>query len=178
MPYYTRLMRAEDIRQVNYIDREAFPTMLPPADFVRELYSPLAHYIVATKEGDSDELAGFAGFWLMANEAHIVNLAVRECYQRQGVGELLLLSLIDLAANMRASLITLEVRASNEVAQKLYSKYGFSTRGIRRGYYSDNREDAVIMTVDDIASPGYRRRLKQLERAYNAKWGACWRLGS
>jgi ribosomal-protein-alanine N-acetyltransferase len=165
-------MRVDDIPQVSRIDREAFPTMLPPADFGREMQNPLAHYIVAEHANVRDELAGFAGFWLMAGEAHIVNLAVRECHQRQGIGELLLLSLIKLATQEETQMITLEVRASNEVAQKLYAKYGFSIRGIRKGYYSDNREDAVIMTVDDIASPSYQSQLKQLEKDYKVKWGA------
>jgi ribosomal-protein-alanine N-acetyltransferase len=166
-----RPLRAEDIPQVSRIDREAFPTMLPPADFGREMQNPLAHYIVAEQVDARDELAGFAGFWLMAGEAHIVNLAVREHHQQQGIGELLLLSLIKLAAHNETKMITLEVRASNDVARKLYAKYGFSIRGIRKGYYSDDREDAIIMTVDDIASPDYHRRLKQLETAYNARWG-------
>jgi len=165
-------MRADDVIQVSCIDREAFPTMLPPADFDRELHNPLAHYIVAEIEDDSQQLAGFAGFWLMAGEAHIVNLAVRERHQRQGVGELLLLSLIYLAVQMHANLMTLEVRPSNLSARNLYGKYSFNIQGIRRGYYSDNHEDAVIMTADNIASAGYQRRLKQLEREYYAKWGA------
>ena len=118
-------------------------------------------------------MAGFAGFWLMAGEAHIVNLAVWECYQRQGIGELLLLSLINLAVKKEARMITLEVRASNDTAQKLYTKYGFSIRGIRKGYYSDDREDAVIMTLDNISSSDYLHRLKKLERDYNTKWRAC-----
>jgi ribosomal-protein-alanine N-acetyltransferase len=184
LPHYIRLMGQGDVSQVTEIDREAFPTMLPPANFRRELNSPLAHYIVACgKEGkaaptgtelnkNGEQLVtGFAGFWLMAGEAHIVNLAVRHSHRRQGIGELLLICLVELAMEMEASLITLEVRASNTSARRLYSKYGFTTRGLRKRYYSDNREDAVIMTADDINSSPYRIRLKQLKKAHSEKWG-------
>lgn len=185
MPYYIRLMHQGDISRVTEIDREAFPTMMPLANFRRELGSPLAHYIVACDEEDKAALTmtevnrngeqlvvGFAGFWLMADEAHIVNLAVRRTYRRLGMGELLLISLIELAMDMEASLITLEVRASNTSARCLYSKYGFIDRGLRKRYYTDNREDAVIMTVDNINSSSYQIKLRQLKKAYSEKWGA------
>ena len=185
MPYYVRLMHQEDVSQVTGIDREAFPTMLPPANFRREMDSPLAHYIVVCEEkgqaaptgtevnkNGEQPVVGFAGFWLMAGEAHIVNLAVRQPYRRQGIGELLLISLIELAVEMEASLITLEVRASNAGARRLYGKYGFTDRGLRRRYYSDNREDAVIMTVDDISSPLYHLKLNELKKEHSDRWGA------
>lgn len=170
MPYYVRLMRREDVEQVAVIDREAFPTMLPPANFQREMDSLLAHYIVAC-DGDNKPIVGFAGFWLMAGEAHIVNFAVRQSHQKQGIGELLLMSLIELAVVMETTLITLEVRVSNTIARRLYERYGFTDRGLRKRYYSDNREDAVIMTVDDISSPAYRKKLDELEKEYCDKRG-------
>jgi ribosomal-protein-alanine N-acetyltransferase len=185
LPYYVRLMCQGDVNQVTEIDREAFPTMLPPANFQRELYSPLAHYIVACGEegktaptgaeiekSGKQNIVGFAGFWIMSDEAHIVNFAVRQSYHRHGIGELLLVSLIELAMEMKASLITLEVRVSNTIARELYNKYGFTDRELKRGYYSDNRENAVIMTVDDINSSLYQIRLKRLKKAYSEKWRA------
>ncbi|MFC1874730.1 hypothetical protein ACFLY3_01035 [Chloroflexota bacterium] len=84
----------------------------------------------------------------------------------------MLISIIELAMEMKASLVTLEVRVSNTVARELYSKYGFTDRELKRGYYSDNREDAVIMTVDDINSFLYHIRLKRLKKAYSKKWRA------
>ena len=78
-------------------------------------------------------IVGFSGIWVLANEAHITNIAVRQQYQRRGIGELLLISTIDLAKEHKASIMTLEVRASNVAAQNLYSKYGFTQVGIRRG---------------------------------------------
>jgi ribosomal-protein-alanine N-acetyltransferase len=173
-----RLMQWQDIAQATEIDQEAFPTMIPPTNFRRELRSPLSHYIVACEGGEAKEEAqgmqyvlGFAGFWIMAGEAHIVNIAVRQSYRRQGIGELLLISLIDLAIEMDTSLITLEVRASNTAAQELYRKYGFIVKGFRRGYYSDDREDAVIMSLEDLDSASFHEGLNQLKQAHSRKWG-------
>ena len=114
---------------------------------------------------------GFAGFWIMAGEAHITNIAVREKHRRHGTGELLLISLIDLATELDARLITLEVRASNTAAQSLYSKYGFSRVGLRRGYYTDNREDGVLMSLEDITSAPVQANLQRLKQAHFEKWG-------
>jgi ribosomal-protein-alanine N-acetyltransferase len=116
-------------------------------------------------------IVGFTGSWIMAGEGHITSIAVREPYRRQGIGELLLISLIDLMIEMAASIITLEVRASNAAAQHLYQKYGFSQVGLRRGYYKDNREDAVLMTIEDLYSPSFEARLNQLKQAHSQKHG-------
>jgi ribosomal-protein-alanine N-acetyltransferase len=114
---------------------------------------------------------GFAGLWVMAGEAHITNIAVREKHRRQGIGELLLISLINLATELDASLVTLEVRASNITAQSLYSKYGFTWVGLRRGYYTDNREDAVLMSLENITSAPVQANLQRLKQAHSQKWG-------
>ena len=113
---------------------------------------------------------GFAGFWIMAEEAHITNIAVWEKYHHQGIGELLLISLIDLATELDARFITLEVRASNTAAQSLYSKYGFTQAGMRRGYYTDNREDGVLMSLENIASAPVQANLQRLKQAHSQKW--------
>jgi ribosomal-protein-alanine N-acetyltransferase len=118
-------------------------------------------------------VTGFAGFWIMAGEAHIINFAVRQSYRRKGIGELLLISLIDLARELNSLLITLEVRASNSAAQSLYRKYGFAETGRRRGYYSDDREDAVIMTVENIDAASFLERLNHLKQAHSRKWGVA-----
>lgn len=107
-------------------------------------------------------IIGFAGIWMMVDEAHITNLAVRQEYRGKGIGELLLLASIDLANELKASFMTLEVRASNVVAQSLYSKYGFAQMGVRRGYYLDNREDAFIMSTDILSSPSFQEHIRQL----------------
>jgi ribosomal-protein-alanine N-acetyltransferase len=103
-----------------------------------------------------DYVLGFIGLWMMVDEAHIINLAVRSEARGNGIGELLLISSIDLAARLKAQVLTLEVRTSNKLAQRLYAKYGFNEVGVRKGYYTDNKEDALIMTTDNISSEEYR----------------------
>ena len=105
----------------------------------------------------------------MADEAHITNIAVRQKYQRRGLGELLIIATIDLAQELKASMMTLEVRASNTVAQSLYRKYGFVEVGVRRAYYVDNREDGIIMSTENITSESFQTRLRQLREALAIK---------
>jgi ribosomal-protein-alanine N-acetyltransferase len=162
-----RPMQEEDVPQVTEIDREAFPTMWPPANYQREMKNGLAHYIVAVDDEGKKagkHIIGFAGLWMLAGEAHITNIAVREKHRRRGTGEALLIGIIELAIKLEAHLITLEVRASNGDAQKLYAKYGFVKVGLRRGYYTDNGEDAVLMTVEDVKSA--EARLAHLKQAH------------
>jgi len=118
-------------------------------------------------------IVGFAGFWVMADEAHITNVAVRKSHRRQGIGELLLISMIDLATELKAHILTLEVRASNIAAQSLYRKYGFTRGGLRPGYYADNREDALVMSTEDITLVPFQARLNQLRKAHSRKWGVA-----
>jgi ribosomal-protein-alanine N-acetyltransferase len=106
-------------------------------------------------------IAGFSGIWMMVDEAHITNIAVRKSYQGKGVGSWLLIATFDLAKKYNASFITLEVRKSNLVAQNLYSQYGFTETGLRRGYYLDNREDAIIMSTENLSSPALQAKLQE-----------------
>jgi ribosomal-protein-alanine N-acetyltransferase len=124
-----------------------------------------------TAGSDRRYVVGFAGLWIMADEAHITNIAVRESYQRQGVGELLLLSAVDLAIEQKANTVTLEVRASNTAAQALYRKYYFNQVGVRRGYYIDNKEDAILMSTEDIRSAPFKSKLQKLKEAHFRKLG-------
>lgn len=178
MAYLIRKMYRKDIEKAVEIDREAFPSMLPSTNYQRELKNGLAHYMIACDErqidvkndGNNDldsinNVIGLAGFWLMAGEAHIVNIAVRKAYRRLGIGELLLVNLIKQTLKKGADTITLEVRKSNNSAQKLYKKYGFEIKGIRRAYYLDDREDAVIMTAEDIKSEEFKAKLSRLKKA-------------
>jgi ribosomal-protein-alanine N-acetyltransferase len=116
-------------------------------------------------------ILGFAGLWFMVDEAHLANIAVREDYRHRGMGESLLISAIELAIGYDARFFTLEVRASNKVAQALYRKYGLIEVGTRRGYYIDNKEDAVIMTAEGITSALYEKRFQSLKQAHAQKWG-------
>ncbi len=112
-----------------------------------------------------DLVAGFVGIWYMVDEAHITAVAVREGYRGQGLGELLLIGAVELSMARGSRVATLEVRVSNHVAQRLYEKYGFLRAGIRKGYYTDDREDALVMTTDPIGTPAYqalfRRRVEE-----------------
>jgi len=205
-------MRKEDIAQVSRIDREAFPTMLPPVNFQRELRNQMTHFYVVCDEekhidqvdipvavtgtsglmhrlkrwfnpdgsGEldtyqtenySDYICGYVGFWVMADEAHITTIAVSEELQRRGIGELLLLTVIDRARELYANVVTLEVRVSNTGAQNLYLKYGFQQVGLRKAYYTDNREDAYIMTTSDITTLEYHSLMRELHQAHKSRWG-------
>ncbi len=132
------------------------------------LASRLRRLLKWRKPGSSSEddtptpqfIAGFSGIWMMAGESHITNIALRQEYQGRGLGEMLLIATIDLAASLNAGFMTLEVRMSNLVAQKLYEKYGFTQSGVRRNYYLDNREDAMIMSTEPIASPAFQQNLR------------------
>ncbi len=116
-------------------------------------------------------IVGFAGIWILADESHLTNIAVRKSYQRQGVGELLLICTIELSARLNADSMTLEVRVSNTPAQGLYSKYGFTQAGLRRGYYTDNREDAMLMSTESINSALFQARYQQLKQSHSRRWG-------
>jgi ribosomal-protein-alanine N-acetyltransferase len=107
-------------------------------------------------------IVGFAGLWHMVNEAHITTIAAHPEYRGRGVGELMLSSMIGVAYTVHARFVTLEVRVSNYVAQNLYRKYGFSQTGVRRRYYSDNHEDAFVMSTENITTDAYQQRFTEL----------------
>ncbi len=180
LSYCLRRMTEDDISAVSELDRRIFPDMKMPTNFENELKNCMAHYIVACEcdsaksiNSNDSNVIGYAGLWIMVSEAHIVNIAVAHNYRRRGLGELLLLALIELALDMKCNMMTLEVRASNVTAQRLYQKYGFTSRGVRKGYYNDNREDGIIMTVDNINSKTFKGEYKKLKGDYQKKRGAA-----
>ena len=119
-----------------------------------------------TTAQDTQFIVGYASIWMMVDESHLTSIAVHKSHQHQGIGELLLIAVIKQSLQMKAQVVTLEVRASNHSAQALYAKYGFNNVGIRRRYYTDNSEDAVIMTTDKITSPTYQAKLREMEAKY------------
>ena len=121
-------------------------------------------------------IAGFIGIWYMPDAAHIVAIGVRSACRKRGIGELLLIGAIEQAAQRQMDELTLEVRASNRIAQNLYAKHGFKTMGVRKGYYTDNREDAIIMTAERIRSPAYAASFRALSDAHRRRWGFSDRL--
>ncbi len=114
-------------------------------------------------------VVGYGGFWLMVDEAHISTIASHPQWRGRGIGELLLVTMIDAAIEMGANAVTLEVRVSNSVAQDLYRKYGFERVGTRKGYYSDNGEDALIMTTPRVTSAQFNRRFQELRKALSER---------
>ena len=118
-----------------------------------------------------DYPVGYVSTWIVWEEAHITAIAVRESYRGRGVGELLLAGAIEIAMLEKSRVVTLEVRVSNSSAIALYKKYGFKKVGLRKGYYSDNREDADIMTTDPIMSLSYQRRFMELRHSYMKRHG-------
>ncbi len=124
---------------------------------------------VTVSTPDLASIIGFAGLWLMVDEAHITTIAMHPDYRRKGLGEFMLTNLIDIAYDIGAKWVTLEVRVSNYNAQNLYRKYGFREAGVRHRYYSDNQEDALIMWTEEINSHGYKQKFQELKSALMKK---------
>ncbi|QHT63021.1 ribosomal protein S18-alanine N-acetyltransferase [Paenibacillus lycopersici] len=141
-----RSMTLDDVATIVAIEQESFATPWTEEAFVNELTNNhFARYMVMDYEND---VIGYAGMWTIMDEAHVTNVAVREGYRGQGLGERLMTELQRTALLFGARRMTLEVRVSNEVAKRLYAKLGFEPSGIRPGYYSDNMEDALIMWAE------------------------------
>lgn len=141
-----RAMRLEDIETICRIEVESFPTPWTSGAFFNELTNNhFAHYMIMELDR---AIAGYAGMWIIMDEAHITNIAVREPYRGRKLGERLLTELQKTAVLLGAKRMTLEVRVTNEIAQNLYRKMGFRPAGVRKGYYTDNNEDALIMWAD------------------------------
>lgn len=159
-------MRLEDLVAVQQIERASFTTPWPPHAYKTELETNrLATYVVARM---GDEVVGYGGMWIMVDEAHVTTFAVHPAWRRRGVGERLLIALLDLAIARHAREATLEVRLSNLPARRLYEKYGFRPVGLRPRYYSDDNEDALIMTTEPIDQPRFAERLEHLRAALEA----------
>ena len=116
-------------------------------------------------------IAGYVSVWYQGDEAHITEIAVRESLRGNGIGELLLIGSLRAAVEYGSHVMTLEARVSNFIAQRLYEKYSFKSVGIRKGYYSDNREDAVIMTTTPLGTEEYGRMFRELQAAWESRRG-------
>lgn len=120
-----------------------------------------------------EKLVGMAGIWMMVDEAHIVTIAVRNSHRNMGLGEWMLIEIIDMSIRLGAKIVTLEVRTSNTTAQKLYEKYGFCVAGTRKRYYSDNGEDAYIMSTEHLDSESYQEMFRTLKAGHQRRWSHC-----
>jgi ribosomal-protein-alanine N-acetyltransferase len=161
-----RPMTEMDLPSVQLIERASFTTPWPPQAYRQELEANrLAHYLVALI---GEQFVGYGGIWLMVDEAHVTTFAIHPAYRRRRIGERMLIALLDLAVDRHAREATLEVRLSNLPARRLYEKYGFRPVGIRPRYYSDNQEDALIMTTEPLATPVMLERLARLRAEVDA----------
>lgn len=189
-------MQIDDIADVSRVERQCFTNPWPQSAYRRELRNPGNNaYLVLWEHDDTqlpappeeargalsmlpffrrgqrnnDRIVGFAGMWILYDEAHVTTIGVVPELRGKGLGELLLIELFEIAYARNAEWVTLEVRVSNDSAQALYRKYGFSQQGIRRRYYSDNGEDAYIMWSPSIRTDEYRQRFNELRARLNER---------
>jgi ribosomal-protein-alanine N-acetyltransferase len=196
LPYIVETMALTDVPEVGALERMIFALPWSNHAFEYELqYNPMAYFVVLRHRevgADGEEkrrvpmgvigrlvskpprqpALGYGGFWLIVDEAHICTLAVHPEWRGKGFGELMLVHIIDHATALNAAVATLEVRTSNLVAQRLYRKYGFEVAGLRKGYYSDNHEDALIMTTAPLASASYQSHFQELRSSLQERMSA------
>ena len=201
MPYAIEPMQQEDVPEVGQVERRCFSNPWPSSAYRRELRNPEQnHYIVLRRRPagprpapaeerprsglslfpfgrrhdppEREPILGFAGMWVMLDEAHITTIGVVPELRRRSLGELLFVTLVEEAIRRRARWVTLEVRVSNHGAQTLYEKYGFTRQGVRKRYYSDNGEDAYIMWSPELTNPETLERYRQLRAQLDARLAA------
>lgn len=154
-------LKENDMGEILAIEKTSFKNHWPESAFMDELQkNQLATYVVA-RHGNA--LVGYAGLWLVLNEAHVTTVAVHPDYRRRKVGEQLVHHLLQLALSQGAEWATLEVRESNHEAQALYQKFGFSPAGIRKNYYAEEQENAVIMWVGNLKGEAFQQNLIAIE---------------
>ncbi|MDH4138016.1 MAG: ribosomal protein S18-alanine N-acetyltransferase [Anaerolineae bacterium] len=192
LPYVIEPMQLPDVAEVMEIERLSFPSPWSARAYRYELQeNNLSHHLVARPQrplakkepGFLDRLQrslgaaaspgvsilGYGGFWLMAGEAHISTIAVRPEWRQRGIGELLLVAMLERAVELGGDVATLEVRVSNVAAQSLYHKYGFAKVGLRPRYYSDGGEDALIMTTKHLTSAAFQSAFQRLKAELRQK---------
>jgi [ribosomal protein S18]-alanine N-acetyltransferase len=142
-------MHMEDLDEVLWVEQSSFRDPWTRTLFEEEFKNPeLSHFLIARCD---EHVVGYMGFWLILEEAHITNLAVHPGFRRHKIGERLLRATLHMACSLGAQRATLEVRVSNEPAKQLYEKHGFQLVAIRRKYYADNNEDALILWNNDLS---------------------------
>lgn len=139
-------MKEEDIDAVLDISSLSFAISWSKDSYIQELTNPIAKYLVAKV---NNKVVAFVGTWIILDEAHITNIAVHPNYRKQGIASKLLVKFLDYCRNQGCKAFTLEVRSGNKAAQALYKKHNFKEDGVRKGYYEDNKEDAIIMWLKE-----------------------------
>ncbi|MHB1001891.1 MAG: ribosomal protein S18-alanine N-acetyltransferase [Armatimonadota bacterium] len=155
-------MKYEDVEQVAALDEICFPTPWSVSAYATETHNPAGYYIVAR---ENETIIGYAGEWLIMDEAHITTIGVAPEHRGKKIGERLLVDILEEAIHRGARRATLEVRKNNTVAQNLYVKYHFHAVSIRKGYYTNNNEDAIVMWIDDMWDPGFLKNFRKYKEA-------------
>lgn len=139
-------MKEEDIDGILDISSLSFAISWSKDSYIQELTNPIARYLVVKI---NNKIVGFIGTWIILDEAHITNIAIHPNYRKQGIASELLTKFLNYCEDQGCKAYTLEVRSGNKAAQALYKKHNFKEAGIRKGYYEDNKEDAIIMWLKE-----------------------------
>lgn len=164
-----RKLKVDDIEQIMEIESVIFGEFhWTPQSFISEIENEFGNYFTAI-DNETNQIVGYGGFWLIFDEAHITTIAVNPNLRNKGIGEILLQKMIDAGYAKNAKWFTLEVRAGNIPAQNLYYKYGFKSIGLRKKYYQDNDEDALIMWTENIWDTKFKALFKELKEKLHQK---------
>jgi len=164
-----RKMETKDIEQIMEIESVIFGTFhWTPQSFISEIENEFGNYFVAI-DNDTKKIIGYGGFWLIFDEAHITTIAVNPNLRGKGLGETMLQKMVEVGYEKNAKWFTLEVRAGNISAQNLYYKYGFKSLGLRKKYYQDNDEDALIMWTENIWDANFKSLFTDLKEKLKIK---------
>jgi ribosomal-protein-alanine N-acetyltransferase len=155
-------MRRRHLRKVLAIEGRVYPRPWSASLFLAELSQRSARSYLVARHGS--EVVGYAGMMFTGTEAHVTNIAVDPDFHGYKVGSRLLVALITEALGRDAHAISLEVRVSNRIAQSMYEKFGFTAKGVRKGYYIETHEDALVMVVEDASSAEFRARLHSIQQ--------------
>jgi ribosomal-protein-alanine N-acetyltransferase len=156
-------MRRRHLKGVLAIERQVYPRPWSPTLFVSEMSETRNRaYLIARLER---EVVGYAGLMSYGEEAHVTTIAVEPSQHRRKIGTRLMLELLRRARSMGARAVSLEVRVSNWGAQRMYGRFGFRPVGVRKGYYQETNEDALVMWADDVDSSDYARLLERIAAA-------------
>ena len=151
MEYNIRKIRLQDISNIYNIEREAYGNHHWSKNiFIKEINNPYSTYYICEEIGHKAKIVGYIGYWQVEDEGHITTLAVSSSYKRRRIADKLLYTVIKNAISKSIKWLTLEVRLSNQPAINLYKKYNFKQLGIRKKYYQDNNEDALILWTENI----------------------------
>ena len=162
LPFTLRPMTLADLPAVMAIETVSYSAPWPESAFRQALSDERAYFVLLKHHG---HVLGYSGAWNQHDEVHVGTLVSHPAVRRKGIGELLLALMIQRAINQAAETVTLEVRPSNWIARRLYVKYGFMAAGLRKRYYPDTREDAIIMTTPPLVSTAYQARIQRLTTA-------------